>query len=84
MAELSLAELREIMRQSMGEDEAPDLADVDAVTFEDLGYDSLAVLETVNRIERTYGVKLPEEELAEIRTPHGLMVFVNERLRAAA
>ncbi|GAA2248294.1 actinorhodin polyketide synthase acyl carrier protein [Streptomyces ruber] len=84
MAELSLTELREIMRQSTGEDEAHDPADAGAMTFEDLGYDSLAVLETVNRIERTYGVKLPEEELSEIRTPDGLLVFVNERLRAAA
>ncbi|ATW50543.1 acyl carrier protein [Streptomyces coeruleorubidus] len=84
MAELSLAELREIMRQSLGEDEVPDLADADTVTFEDLGLDSLAVLETVNHIERTYGVKLPEEELAEVRTPHSMLIFVNERLRAAA
>ncbi|MFF6905503.1 acyl carrier protein [Streptomyces sp. NPDC012389] len=84
MAEFGQAELEEIMRQSMGEDEPVDLSAQDTRTFEELGYDSLAVLEVVNRIARTYEVQLPEEELAEVKTPIGLLAFVKERLRAAA
>ncbi|MFG3496468.1 acyl carrier protein [Streptomyces sp. NPDC047928] len=83
MAELSLAELEEIMRESTGDDEPVGTADGRTRTFEELGYDSLAVLEIVNRIERTYGVKLPEDRLEAVRTPEALVGFVNERLREA-
>ncbi|MFD0346149.1 acyl carrier protein [Kitasatospora aburaviensis] len=37
--------------------------------FSDLGYDSLAVLETVSRIEREYGIRIPEDALSAVRTP---------------
>lgn len=82
MAAFSLNELKKIMRECAGEDESVNLDDdFEAVTFDDLGYDSLAVLETASRIQRTYGLKLGEEELAEITTPGALVVFVNDRLR---
>ncbi|MGH3982296.1 MAG: acyl carrier protein [Pseudonocardiaceae bacterium] len=82
MAEFSLDELKQIMRECAGEGESGNLDDdFEAVTFDHLGYDSLAVLETASRIERTYGLKLPEEELAEITTPGSLVAFVNDRLR---
>ncbi|MEV4432821.1 acyl carrier protein [Streptomyces sp. NPDC049555] len=81
MAELSLTELEEIMRQSTGEAEAAAPSADDCVTFEELGFDSLALLEVVNRIERTYDIKLPEDGLEEIRTPRALVAFVNDRLR---
>jgi act minimal PKS acyl carrier protein len=78
MAEFSLDELKQIMRQCAGEDESTDLDnDFEAVTFDHLGYDSLAILETASRIERTYGLKLPEEGLSEITTPGALVAFVN-------
>lgn len=78
MAKFSLDELKQIMRQCAGEDESADLDnDFEAVTFDHLGYDSLAILETVGRIERTYGLKLPEEGLSEITTPGALVAFVN-------
>ena len=83
MAEFSLKELKQIMRECAGENESTNLdSDFEAVTFDDLGYDSLAILETASRIERSYGLKLPEEHLADITTPGALVAFVNDRLRA--
>ncbi|MEU7181098.1 MULTISPECIES: acyl carrier protein [Streptomyces] len=84
MTELSLAGLEEIIGQSAGEDETAGVTENQDVTFDDLGYDSLALLEVVNRIERTYHVKLPEDELTAIRTPNALIAFVNERLKESA
>lgn len=79
--ELTVDDLIQIMRECAGEDEAVDLggkiADAD---FDDLGYDSLALMETLSRVERRFSISLPEENLEEIRTPEAFVTFVNERL----
>jgi act minimal PKS acyl carrier protein len=51
--------------------------------FDELGYDSLALLETHSRIRRDYGVELSEDDLSEIKTPQELVDLVNTRLKAA-
>lgn len=53
--------------------------DILEVPFEELGYDSLALLNTVARIERDYSVELGDDVIAEAKTP-GLML---ERINAA-
>ncbi|MGW5440412.1 acyl carrier protein [Nocardia asteroides] len=85
MTTIGFDELRKIMRQCAGEDESADLdAAFDTATFDELGYDSLALLETTSRVEQLYGVKLPEEELLEVTTPAEFIEFVNTRLRMKA
>jgi minimal PKS acyl carrier protein len=82
MTEFTVADLIQIMRACAGVDDAVGLGDDVAETeFEQLGYDSLALLETASRVSREYGVTLPEEELAEIRTPAAFVALVNQ-LRA--
>ncbi|MEU5884566.1 acyl carrier protein [Spirillospora sp. NPDC047279] len=79
--ELTVDELLEIMRECAGEDESVDLGgEIAGVDFDDLGYDSLALMETLSRVERIFGIKLPEEDLERIRTPEAFLTFVNERL----
>jgi minimal PKS acyl carrier protein len=51
--------------------------------FEELGYESLALLETCGRIEREYGISLDESVLADARTPGQLVDAVNDHLVAA-
>ncbi|MEV4175934.1 MULTISPECIES: acyl carrier protein [unclassified Nonomuraea] len=82
MAQFSLEDLKQIMRQVAGDDDDIELTDdFETTTFEDLGFDSLAVFETMHRVERACGVKLPEDELAEITTPKEFLGFVNEMER---
>ncbi|MEU2287254.1 acyl carrier protein [Streptomyces sp. NPDC013178] len=57
--------------------------DILDVPFVDLGYDSLAVLETAAVIERECGVTLPEEGLHELDTPGKVIHFVNAQLASA-
>ncbi|ARQ69521.1 acyl carrier protein [Streptomyces marincola] len=80
MSALSMDSLLETINRCLGEDDdvtlGPDAADAD---FDDLGLDSLAVLETLNQVERQVGVKVPEELLADVRTPAALLTLVNER-----
>jgi act minimal PKS acyl carrier protein len=84
-ARLSLDDLKRILLEAAGADEGIDLSgDVLEVAFEDLGYDSLALLEAGSRIEREYGVKLDDDALAEAHTPGALINLVNELLAAGA
>ena len=85
MSQFTIEDLKRIMRECAGEDDAFALAgDVRGVPFEDLGYDSLALMETASRIEREYGVGLPEDEIADIVTPGALVDFVNGRVGQVA
>ena len=68
MAPMTLDDLRNTMVECAG------------VSFADLGYDSLALLEAGSRIERRYGIRLSEEEVTEARTPRLLLDLVNRSL----
>ncbi len=46
----------------------PGQIDGDALLVEDLGMDSMMALEIIASIERKYKVKLPESELANVKT----------------
>ncbi|SBT42853.1 acyl carrier protein [Micromonospora auratinigra] len=81
MAPMTLDDLRTTMTECAGVDENIDLGgDIADVEFADLGYDSLAMLETGSRIERRYGIRLAEEEVTEARTPRLLLDLVNRSL----
>ncbi|PCG87285.1 actinorhodin polyketide synthase [Streptomyces sp. WZ.A104] len=83
-SEFTLQALRTTLLEGAGTDENVDLnGDIADTTFEDLGYESLAMLETVGRIEREYGIDLDEEEVALANTPRALIRLVNDRLSAA-
>ncbi|WP_328746847.1 acyl carrier protein [Streptomyces sp. NBC_00285] len=85
MAEMTLDQLTRVLRECAGEEEGVNLeGDVLDTTFTDLGYDSLAVLQTVGQIEREYGISLPDETIAEAGTPRLLLAFVNESPASAA
>ncbi|MFJ3793437.1 acyl carrier protein [Kitasatospora sp. NPDC090091] len=79
------ADLKRIMREGAGQAEGIDLdGDIADVLFSDLGYDSLAVLETVSRIEREYGIRIPEDALSAVRTPGEFLDLVNRATAEAA
>jgi minimal PKS acyl carrier protein len=81
---ITLRELEDILRKCAGEDEsAESLEQSPEQPFDELGYDSLALLETYSRIKRDYSVEISEDDLSEVRTPQELVDLVNRRLRAA-
>lgn len=47
---------------------APEQLDPEARLVEDLGMDSMMALEIVASIEKKYRIKLPESELANVKT----------------
>lgn len=81
---ITLRELETIMRECAGEDEsAQSIEQAPDAAFDELGYDSLALLETHSRIKRDYGVEISEDDLNETQTPQELVDLVNTRLKAA-
>ncbi|HZR52016.1 MAG TPA: acyl carrier protein [Streptosporangiaceae bacterium] len=83
MAHLTLEDLKATLRAAAGEDDSIDLdGDILDTEFGELGYDSLAILETASLIGRRFGVQLPEDEVGELQTPRQLIDFVNATLSA--
>ena len=85
MTSLTLDRLRNIMRDCAGENESIDLnGDIGEVSFMDLGYDSLALLETTSRLEREFDITLDDDSVSEDETPNALIELVNARGSASA
>lgn len=81
MTDFTLDDLRSIMRGSAGEDESVNLDGAIAdSSFTDLGYDSLAVLEIMSQLAQRYGIRIPEEDAAELVTPAQAVTYVNSRM----
>nr|P12885.2 RecName: Full=Granaticin polyketide synthase acyl carrier protein; Short=ACP [Streptomyces violaceoruber]CAA09655.1 acyl carrier protein [Streptomyces violaceoruber]CAA34266.1 unnamed protein product [Streptomyces violaceoruber]CAA34371.1 unnamed protein product [Streptomyces violaceoruber] len=85
MARLTLDGLRTILVACAGEDDGVDLSgDILDITFEELGYDSLALMESASRIERELGVALADGDINEELTPRVLLDLVNGAQAEAA
>lgn len=85
MSQFTLTDLKRILLEGAGADESVDLdAEILDTEFEQLGYESLALLETSSRIEREYAITLDESVLADATTPRALIDLVNAHLAAAA
>ena len=78
---MTIDDLKRILRQAAGEAEGADLdSDILDTEFTDLGYDSIALMETGGRIERECGVQLDDDTMTSVHTPRALLVLVNKRL----
>ncbi|MGI5466725.1 acyl carrier protein [Streptomyces sp. CA-132043] len=82
MADFTINDLKRILYEAAGANDdvhmtGEDLADQ---RFTDLDYDSLAVLELSSRIEREYGVTIPDGDLAHTMTLREAVTYVVSRL----
>lgn len=83
MSALTIEGLKEILSEAAGEDDSFKAGqDILDTPFIELGFDSLALLETVALIKRRYGVGVGDDELADIETPRELLAKVNGDLAA--
>nr|AAG30201.1 acyl carrier protein [Streptomyces sp. R1128] len=82
---MTIDDLRRILTECAGEDESVDLGgDILDTPFTELGYDSLALMETAARIEQEFGVAIPDDEFAELATPRAVLAAVSTAVSAAA
>lgn len=78
MPMFTLDDLCVVLRKAGGEDELLE-GDISVVPFEDLGCDSLALLEVGAILKEEYGV-VSDGEVETMRTPREVLDFVNARL----
>jgi minimal PKS acyl carrier protein len=77
-ATFTLDDLRRVLVSAAGAEEGVDLdVDILDIPFTDLGYDSLALLETAARIGTEYGISLRDDAVVEAATPRALLDLVN-------
>ncbi|HEX2312900.1 MAG TPA: acyl carrier protein [Thermomonospora sp.] len=75
---ITLDDLRRVLREGAGLEEEVDLdGDILDTEFGDLGYDSIALLETASRLGQEYRIDV--DAAVEARTPRELLDLVNAR-----
>ncbi|RLV08800.1 actinorhodin polyketide synthase [Streptomyces griseocarneus] len=78
MAQLTLDDLRRVLIACAGENDGVDLTgDILDVPFEELGYDSLALMESAAAIERESGIPLSDDAVTDADTPRALLELIN-------
>ena len=66
MPQFTFDELKRAMLAAVGEDDSIDLErDILDVPMADLGFDSLALMDVADILEREYGIEIPEDEIEE-------------------
>lgn len=79
----TVADVRRLLREAAGENDAQLLAsEIEDITFERLGYDSLALLEAGTRLELELDIKLDDSAITDVETPRDLVTVVNDELDA--
>ncbi|MFE6496699.1 acyl carrier protein [Streptomyces sp. NPDC057748] len=78
-------DLRRALVEGSGVDEGVDLErDLGTRAFTDLGYDSLAVLETGLRLGRENDIEIDDSVLTDLETPQQLLDAINHALQRRA
>ncbi|MEV5981896.1 acyl carrier protein [Streptomyces sp. NPDC052114] len=75
---LTLEDLRLILAECAGED-PQELSgeDISDRPFEELGYDSLVLLETSAQLKHRHGVDIPEDVVRELKTARAILEYAN-------
>jgi act minimal PKS acyl carrier protein len=85
MSRLTFDELKRILTECSGVDDPAGLGDETLDTaFTDLGYDSLALLETAAVVARRFGVELSDAAVTRAETPREFLDLANAALTRAA
>lgn len=80
-SKLDIEDIRKIMRECAGDDDAVSLeGDFLDTPFMDLGFDSLALLETAALVKRQFGITVSDDDLHGVETPRAFLSKVNSSL----
>jgi act minimal PKS acyl carrier protein len=84
-ARVTMHDLKRALEEGSGVDEGVDLdRDLETMAFSELGYDSLAVLETGLRLGRENDIELDDSVFADLDTPQQMLDAVNDALQRQA
>jgi act minimal PKS acyl carrier protein len=79
MTPVTLAELNELANADP-QNPRVDISEATAdELFADIGMDSFATIELLDRVEQRYGVAVPDDDVKAIATPRHLLKYLAER-----
>jgi acyl carrier protein len=81
MARDIAGEVRRVIHEQLDVDDAAIKAESNFI--DDLGADSLAIVELVLKLEETFGVSIPESETEKIRTVQDAIAYIEQHAVAA-
>ncbi|NSC21569.1 acyl carrier protein [Streptomyces albus subsp. chlorinus] len=85
MAAFTLQDLQRLTAVANDEDYLKDITEEGLdVELADLGFDSLALLDLIGRVQREYEVDLPDDAVGTMKTPRDFLDFVNDRISESA
>lgn len=87
MSDITLSQLSELLLECVGApEEGMGLDGENALDtpFLECGYDSLAILQVTNVLNRKYGIVLADDDVAEAETPRILLRMIAESRQAGA
>jgi acyl carrier protein len=80
MQQFTFEDLKEILVNRVGLSESQVIDDPSA-SFEDMGLDSLAMVEIQLAVQQKYGFDIPEEDVDRIATVDNAIQYTNRRLQ---
>lgn len=81
MAEFTLEEFIKVLVDCAGVSEEHDLTgNIHDLPFDELGYDSLALLQTATRLQDELRIVIPDDAVSEFTTPRATLTYINKRL----
>ncbi len=78
MANFDLEKFKQIIAEELGID--PSEVKEDARFIEDLGADSIGLMELVMKLEEEFGVTIPDEDIEKIQTVGDAIRYIQEKL----
>lgn len=76
---MTIDELRDILITCAGGDTNELPNDISDTPFDDLGYDSLVLIETAATLKRDHGIQIPDDEVTNAGTPAELLQLINNQ-----
>jgi act minimal PKS acyl carrier protein len=85
MSDFTLTDLQRILESSSGAADGADWASPEILhlTFDQVGYDSLALLEMAAVIDQEYGARIPDDAIPDLKTPQLVLDYVNDLMATA-
>lgn len=79
MATFTIDDLGRIINECAGTSDSVEWsASVLDTTFEELGYDSIAMLEVASRVQQVSGVRIEDAQVFELSTPRAFLAHVSQ------
>ena len=75
-----LAKIKDIVVEELGI--APEKVTEDARFIEDLGADSIGVMELVMKMEEEFDLKIPDEDIEKLRTVGDVIDYILEKVKS--